>query len=106
MPEVLGYVEQLSESQLAAVYDLAMVPYAWRADLKTIAWCESYWKPRAVGDSGNSLGLHQIWFGWFRADENPFDPVTNTMVAVRIRETRGRFGGGGGWSCATALGIE
>lgn len=90
----------LSESEVVAFLREAGAPEAWIPDLVTISWCESHHSPYAVGDSGNSLGQYQLWSGWFRAGEDPFDPLTNARVAVRVRETRGRFGGAGGWSCA------
>lgn len=97
---------QLSRDDLERVYDLAGVPVEWRESLARIAWCESKWSPGAVGDAGNSLGLHQMWFGWARDGEDLMDPVVNARVAVRVREGRGRFGGGGGWTCADLEGIE
>jgi len=63
-------------------------------------------EPAAVGDAGASLGLFQIWTGWFFEGEDPMNPLTSARVALRIREIRGRFGGGGGWTCAGLLGIE
>lgn len=90
---------------LEAIYEAAAVPIEWRADLAAIAWCESRWRAGAIGDGGASLGLHQLWGGWFRPDEDPLDPVTNSRVAARVREIRGRFGGAGGWTCADRLGI-
>lgn len=101
-----AWPEQLSPEQLDQVYALAGVPGEWRADLAAIAACESRLRPGAVGDGGNSLGLHQLWTGWFAVGEDPMDPVTNARVAVRVRERRGRFGGAGGWTCADLEGIE
>ena len=92
-------------ADLEAVYEEAGVPEVWRGYLASIAWCESKGDSGAVGDRGASLGTHQLWRGWFRAGEDPFDPVVNARVAVRVREALGRFGGAGGWSCATKLGI-
>lgn len=97
---------QLSREELERVYELAGAPVEWREALARIAWCESKWSPGAVGDAGNSLGLHQLWSGWARDGEDLMDPVTNARVAVRVRETRGRFGGAGGWTCAGLEGIE
>lgn len=95
----------LTSEQMDALYAYVGVPAEWRADLKAIAWCESQFRFYAVGDGGASLGLHQLWHGWARAGEDLMDPVTNTWVAVRVREIRGRFGGVGGWTCADLLGI-
>lgn len=96
---------QMTEAEVDAVLEAAEVPLEWRAPLKAIGFCESRWQPGAVGDGGASLGWLQEWRGWFVAGEDPFDPVTAARVAVRIRTVRGRFGGAGGWSCATMLGI-
>lgn len=96
---------QLTETEMRALLAEAGAPAEWIAPMLTIAWCESKYSPGAVGDSGNSLGLYQLWSGWFYAGEDPYDPLTNARVAVRVREIRGRFGGGGGWSCATNNGI-
>jgi hypothetical protein len=96
---------QLTRDEVIAVLRADGAPEEWIPDLLTIAWCESQFSPWAKGDSGNSLGLFQLWSGWFRAGEDPFDALTNARVAVRVREIRGRFGGGGGWSCADLNGI-
>lgn len=105
----------LTSEEVDALYAFVGVPAEWRADLKAIAFCESgytdpatkvrYWRPYAVGDSGASLGLHQLWYGWAREGEDLMVAETNTWVAVRVREIRGRFGGKGGWTCADLLGI-
>ena len=96
---------QLTEAEMRALLAEAGAPAEWIAPMLTIAFCESKYSPGAVGDSGNSLGVFQMWSGWFYAGEDPFDPLTNARVAVRVREIRGRFGGAGGWSCATNNGI-
>lgn len=95
----------LTEGEATAFLRAAGAPEAWIPDMLTISACESHHGPYAVGDSGNSLGQYQLWSGWFRPGEDPFDPLTNARVAVRVRETRGRFGGAGGWSCADRWGI-
>ena len=97
---------QLTEAEMRALLAEAGAPAEWVPDMLTIAWCESHYSPGAVGDSGNSLGLFQLWSGWARPGEDLFDPLTNARVAVRVREIRGRFGGGGGWSCADLNGIS
>lgn len=100
----------LDGDEVDRVFAIAGVPVEWRADLKTIAFCESSGgtgrvHPGAVGDHGNSLGMLQLWHGWFREGEDPFNPVTNAWVGARVRATRGRYGGAGGWSCADLHGI-
>lgn len=99
-------VGQLTEEQAIDVLRAAGAPQEWIPDMLVIGWCESHYRPGAVGDSGNSLGWFQLWSGWFYAGEDPFDALTNARVAVRVRETRGRFGGAGGWSCAGLNGIQ
>lgn len=96
---------QLTRDEAEAVLRAAGAPEGWIAALLAIGECESHLSPYAKGDSGSSLGWLQLWGGWFREGEDPFDAVTNARVAVRIREIRGRFGGAGGWSCADRLGI-
>lgn len=103
-------VEALDADEVDAIFAIAGVPVEWRADLKIIAFCESSGgtdrvHPGAVGDSGNSLGMLQLWRGWFRDGEDPFNPITNAWVGARVRETRGRYGGAGGWTCADLRGI-
>lgn len=90
----------LSVAEVTLLFSLAGVPVAWWSPFLVIGECESHFSPYAVGDSGSSLGLMQMWRGWFTDSEDPFDPLTNIRVAMRVRETRGRFGGFGGWSCA------
>lgn len=101
---------QLSDDDIDRVFDLADVPAEWRAALKSIAFCESRYNATAVGDSGASLGLFQLWSGWFSwagyGVGEWSDPVINTRVAMAVRNYRGRFGGAGGWSCADALSIR
>ena len=97
--------ESLTEDEVVAFLRAAGAPEAWIPDLVTISWCESKHRPGAIGDGGNSLGALQMWTGWFRPGEDPFDPLTNYRVGVRVRELRGSFGGGGGWTCATLLNI-
>lgn len=80
-------------------------PLEWWEEAGVIGWCESQWSPAAVGDGGQSLGLMQLWVGWFTVGEDPFDPVTNLRVGLRVRTIRGRFGGNGGWTCADLNGI-
>lgn len=104
-PYVHGGSVYAAEAEMRDILAQAGAPAEWVDDLLSIAWCESKWRPWASGDGGNSLGAWQLWTGWFAAGEDPFDALTNARVAVRVRETRGRYGGGGGWTCATLLGI-
>lgn len=110
----VAYAAQASESLTEADMRAILTATGWPVELHdqalTIAWCESRYRPGAVGDGGNSLGLWQIWYGWFApagySVEQAYDPVTNSRVALYVRTTRGRWGGGGGWSCAGLNGIE
>ena len=87
----------------------AGAPEEWHADMLAIAWCESGWRVGAIGDGGNSLGLYQMWTGWAPAAgygvDELLDPAVNTRVAVYVRSVRGRWGGGGGWTCADLLSL-
>ncbi|GIV04029.1 MAG: hypothetical protein KatS3mg015_2859 [Fimbriimonadales bacterium] len=95
---------QLDEREMRAILELS----GWQEELipeaMLVAWCESKWSPWAVGDGGNSLGLFQLWNGWFAAFGFPAEmwnnPVANATAARLVLERRGRWGGGGGWSCA------
>lgn len=110
----VAYAAQASESLTEADMRAILTATGWPVELHdqalTIAWCESRYRPGAVGDGGNSLGLWQLWTGWFAAAgysvEQAYDPVVNSRVALYVRTTRGRWGGGGGWSCAGLNGIE
>ena len=94
----------LTEAQMIELLREAGAPEEWHADMLAIAWCESRYRPGAIGDGGNSLGLYQLWTGWAPAagygPDELLDPAVKTRVAVYVRSVRGRFGGGGGWSCA------
>jgi hypothetical protein len=100
----------LTEAEVRAVLTEAGSPAEWIDDLVAISWCESKHSPSAIGDAGNSLGEWQLWGPWFAAaGEDPSkwsDPVVNARVAIYVRQVRGRFGGGGGWSCAGLNGID
>lgn len=85
-------------------------PAEWIEELVTIAWCESSGQPWVWNTNGeDSRGLWQLWSGWFRAAGYSLadwqDPHVNAATALYVRETRGRFGGIGGWSCADKHGI-
>lgn len=97
----------LTEEQFDALLQAAAVPMDWWADFKAIAWCESRWNFSAIGDGGNSLGLMQLWYGWAKPAgvTDLMDPLQNLIAAKYVREVRGRYGGGGGWSCANHLSI-
>lgn len=94
----------LSEAEMRAVLTEAGWPEELLAEALTVAYCESRYRPGAVGDGGNSLGLFQLWYGWARPagyePDHLYDPVVNARVALYVRQVRGRFGGNGGWSCA------
>ncbi|GAB4324305.1 MAG: hypothetical protein Kow0010_06120 [Dehalococcoidia bacterium] len=106
---VISHTSPLSDDEMEAVLSAAGVPSGWWEDFRAIAWCESSWRRDAVGDGGMSLGIWQLWRGWFpRADldiTHWADPVTNARAALYVREVRGRYGGPGGWTCADKLGI-
>ena len=102
-PEASPWPAQLTESQMREVLRLAGWPDGMADEALAVAWCESRWSPGAVGDGGSSLGLFQLWGGWFAAVGLPLerwaDPVVNAAAALRVLERRGRWGGAGGWSC-------
>lgn len=96
----------LTVSQRVVLYAVAQVPVEYIGILEVIGELESHHSPGAIGDSGASLGWFQINRFWFHEGEDPFDPLTNLKVALRIRALRGRWGGGGGWTAADLAGIE
>lgn len=85
---VAAHGGQLSRAELDAVLEVAGWPPELRAQAAEVAWCESRWSPYAVGDRGNSLGLFQLWTGWFSwagVDvENWNDIVSNAQVALAV----------------------
>ncbi|QFG02175.1 lytic transglycosylase domain-containing protein [Tepidiforma bonchosmolovskayae] len=102
-PEATPWPAQLTEAQMREVLRLAGWPAELVDEALAVSWCESRWSPGAVGDGGSSLGLFQLWGGWFAAVGLPLerwdDPVVNATAALRVLELRGRWGGPGGWSC-------
>jgi hypothetical protein len=102
-PEATPWPAQLTEAQMREVLRLAGWPDQLADEALGVAWCESRWSPGAVGDGGSSLGLFQLWGGWFAAVGLPLerwaDPVVNATAALRVLERRGGWGGAGGWSC-------
>ena len=100
---------QLTEAEMRALLAEAGAEAEWIESFLAIAWCESKHSPGARGDGGASLGLYQLWTGWAPAAgyavDDLYEPLINTKVAVYVRTVRGRFGGGGGWTCAGILGI-
>jgi hypothetical protein len=107
---VLSVTAPAAPAEVERIMAAAGVPPEWRGQFAAIAWCESRWRRDAVGDGGSSLGMWQLWRGWFdRAGIDLTywaDPVANARVAIYVRQSRGRFGGGGGWTCAGLLGID
>jgi hypothetical protein len=81
----------------------------WLAPFLVIVRCESGFNLSAIGDHGASLGIFQLWYGWFpKAGESRHefrDLDVSARVAVYVRRVRGRFGGPGGWTCADMHGI-
>jgi hypothetical protein len=102
---------QLSEEQIRSVLVQVGTPAEWIEPFIKIGWCESRFSPEAIGDNGNSFGWLQLWNGWFPAagflPGQYKDPFVTARVGLFVRETRGRFGGAGGWAdkCSIELGI-
>lgn len=99
----------LTYEEFDALYKRAAGPPEWEDPLYQIGTCESHLTPSAVGDSGHSLGMFQLWTGWAKdlggVPNDLFDPFFAMQTAIHVRATRGHFGGGGGWTCADILGI-
>ena len=121
---------QLTETQMRAALAEAGFTGARFEEGLAISFCESslgtpYWHRQVRGDGGLAYGPFQIhWFpvpGWeawglpaVRAGYiteaeylEPEHPIVNAKVARYIVESRGRWGGSGGWAtCADLRGIE
>lgn len=54
----------LTAAELQSLLELAGWPQELIPQAMAVSWCESRWSPYAVGDSGASLGLFQLWGGW------------------------------------------
>ena len=106
LPTPAIWSEQLSADQVRDLLRAAGSPEEWIEPLVAISECESHHSPGAIGDSGSSVGMFQLWRGWFASAGEDVaqyaDPHVNARVALHVRRVRGRFGGPGGWSCARA----
>lgn len=96
---------------MVAVLHEAGWPEELHEDALAVAWCESRWRVNAVGDRGAAVGAWQVHVydtAWAplvaAAGGDIWDPVQQAAVALRIYEIRGRFGGWGGWTCASRVG--
>lgn len=78
----------LSRDEAEAVLERAGWPRDLVEQALAVSYCESRWSPYAIGDSGNSLGMFQLWRGWFRWAGYPvdaaFDAVVNARVALLV----------------------
>ena len=62
-----------------------------------IAKCESHLNPKAIGDSGKSIGLFQINQRWHKIEPRfLFNPKINIQVAYQLFKESGNFHL---WSC-------
>lgn len=90
--------EQLSEGQVRWVLAAAGWPPDQVSAALAVAWCESRWRPTAVGDHGQSLGLWQLWSGWYEPGEDWRDPVDAAAAALRVWRSEGWEE----WSCSSS----
>lgn len=85
---VAAHGGSLDRAELDAVLALAGWPEEARGEAAAVAWCESRWSPYARGDGGNSLGLFQLWSGWFPWAHVELelwnDSVANARVALAV----------------------
>lgn len=95
---------QLDRSEFEAVLAMAGWPPDLWQEAATVAWCESRWSPYATGDT-SSLGLFQLWNGWFAwagyDGEQWNNPVVNASVALAVVRRDKALGRGYWyqWSC-------
>lgn len=70
------------------IYEYVGMPVEYRESMLKIALCESEFHTDALGDHGNSRGLHQIQEIWFDLAGESWDswndPVVNSRVAIRV----------------------
>lgn len=96
----------LSYSEIMAAAAAAGWPSERLDDVARVAWCESRFRPDAVGYG--TYGLMQLIPAWFEATGTDFslwsDPVTNLRVALFAFATDVEYGNGawGPWSCKPA----
>lgn len=100
----------LNDTELKHVLRLAEWPENRIDGAISIVWCESRNNTQAVGDNGQSLGMFQLntmWWAYAGEDISHWDdPVVNARVALAVYGYLGRWGGGGGWSCARIMGLH
>ena len=102
---VAEWPDVLTREQVADAARLAGWPEEAIRELLAVAWCESRNHRKAIGDHGNSLGLLQLWSGWFDYAGEPreewADPVTNARVALAAYRYSEDHNGDGWkiWSC-------
>ena len=79
---------RLTEEQIMAVLKTAEWPFALRDEAVTVSWGESGWNTDAIGDSGNALGLFQLWPVWREyceiSTEQALEAVTNAFCAWKV----------------------
>jgi hypothetical protein len=74
-----------------------------------VAWCESLWNPRAVGDHGSSLGIFQLHRPGMRGVfeswgyTNAFDAEQSADFVARWIALTGNWRP---WTCARKLGVR
>lgn len=79
---------QLTEAEMGEVLEVSGWPTNLVAAATRVAWCESRFRPGAIGDGGNVLGLFQLWSGWFAYAGYPLEDwsvaLTNAAVALTV----------------------
>jgi hypothetical protein len=87
-PGVTGTPSTLTLDEVRTVLEAAGWPAELIPEAVSVAWCESRFSPGAVGDGGSSLGLFQLWAGWFPYAGVPVEywsvPVANARVALAV----------------------
>ena len=75
---------QLTEIQIEAILTESGWPLELLWEAKSVAKGESNWRPTAIGDGGNSLGLFQLWTGWFGYCKEEIAHWMNPLVNSRV----------------------
>lgn len=104
-----GY--RLTEREKREVLELSGWPRHLHGEALRVIDCESYHGVvDAVGDGGLAQGIFQVhWYGWTKGypeaftdfEGEPFNPVDNARLALRIYERSAEHGDGWfNWSCS------
>ena len=80
--------QAMDEAAMRAALTAGGWPVELHGAALAVAWCESGWRPDAVGDQGRARGLFQLWPLWWDyagVDAGLWaDPVANAKAAYAV----------------------